>query len=459
MSIDGIVFLCSFLPAVLVLHWLIPGARGKNALLLLGSLLFCAFSGLGGLALLLGAALANFLLGLLLRGEKARRLLCVLGIAANLVFLASFKYLNFLLNGILGLPALELGLAAPLGISFFCFKGISYLVDVYRDKTLTTGNFFRFLLYFSFFPQIMAGPIARYPQFETQLEGRRYDPEAIARGLRRFIVGLGKKLIVAGILAKAADGVFALEPAALDIRLAWLGAMAYLLQIYYDFSGYSDMAIGLGNAFGIATPENFDYPYIASSITEFWRRWHLSLSGWFKDYLYIPLGGNRKGKTRAAVNKAIVFTLCGIWHGAAWTFLVWGAWHGLLSALESLKIVRFKGQILSRLYTLLAVCLGFVIFRAATLEQGFGVIGAMFTGFSVTQAGTVLLTRLLTGETVLALLVGGLFALPVVPWIKKQAWYETWLEPLSYGACLVLFCLCLLRMASGGFAPFIYAQF
>ena len=271
-------------------------------------------------------------------------------------------------------------------------------------------------------------------------------------------MGLSKKVLLCAPLATLADGVFGAE--VLDVRLAWLGAVSYMLQIYFDFSGYSDMAIGLGNILGFTTPENFHYPYVAYSIGDFWRRWHISLSSWFKDYLYIPLGGNRKGKWMAGLNKAIVFTLCGLWHGSAWTFLLWGLWHGLLSALESFGIIRLKGakgakKVLGHLYTLLAVCLGFVMFRAATVSQGFGIIGAMFTGFAFTESATVLLHSLLNGYTVFMLALSAVLTVPMGRKLQSSKVLDT----LSYAALLLLFVLCLMKLASGGFAPFIYAQF
>jgi len=260
------------------------------------------------------------------------------------------------------------------------------------------------------------------------------------------------------------DAVFA-QPQ-VDIRLAWLGALAYMLQIYFDFSGYSDMAIGLGKMLGYGTPENFRYPYQAGSIGDFWRRWHISLSSWFRDYLYIPLGGNRKGTARAAWNKVIVFSLCGLWHGASWTFLLWGLWHGLFSALESLRLIRpdrlqksRPGKLLSHVYTLLVVCLGFVMFRAGSVQQGFAMIGAMFAGFHFEAAGTVLLHQLCNWETIVVLAIGCVLALPVKQYAENWKIFRRAGEPLSYLACLLLLLLCLLKLAAGGFAPFIYAQF
>ena len=457
MSFDSPLFLACFLPLLVVLYWLIPVRRGRNWLLLLAGLLFYAFGSLQGLGLLLLSAVINYAFGLLLLRFPGKKAICGAGVTANLLFLAVYQYLDFVLGEILGLPQLKLGLAAPVGISFFTFKAISYLVDTFRDPQKGTKRFFDFLLYLSFFPQVMSGPIARFAEFSPQLTSR--ERKDMAPGLRRFIVGLTKKMFFSGVLAQAVSKAFAFDGA--DIRLAWLGACAYMLQIYFDFSGYSDMAIGLGQMFGFSTPENFLYPYIAGSITEFWRRWHISLSTWFKDYLYIPLGGNRKGKARTALNKFLVFALCGIWHGAAWTFLLWGVWHGLLSALESFGILKPKNwwKPLRHIYTLLMVCLGFVLFRADTIAQGFRVIGAMFAGFSFTQAGTVTLHGILTGEFLCAFLLGAVLCLPWAQAIRERPKLWRVAQPLSYVGCLMLFVFCLLRMSAGGFAPFIYFQF
>ena len=460
MNTDSVVFLSCFLPATVLLHRLIPGKKLRSALLLAASLLFYSFSGLGGLAILLSSAVANYLLARLMAKGLGGKILPGIAIAANLALLIAYKYVNFFLCDVLGLPQAELSLVAPLGISFFTFKSISYLVDIHRKKH-NPGSILQFLLYVSFFPQAMAGPITRFGDFCSTLENPNTSFDTFTQGLRRFVIGLSKKLLLAAVLGAAADQVFALTGSELSAALAWVGAVAYLLQIYFDFSGYSDMAIGLGLAFGIATPENFCYPYIAPTVGDFWRRWHISLSTWFRDYLYIPLGGNRKGQLRAALNKVIVFTLCGIWHGSAWTFLIWGLWHGLFSALESLLPVKkwvgsIPGRIVGHIYTLLVVMLGFVMFRAQSIEQGLQVICAMFTGASAIS--TVVLHQLLTGEFVFTLLFGAVLCLPIVPWCKANPKLRR-LESVSWIFCAVLFILCLLKLASGGFTPFIYAQF
>lgn len=463
MNPDSVLFLSIFLPLCLAVYWLIPRTKGKNVVLLVASLVFYSFGSLAGLLILFGCALVNCLLGQWVSGRKG---LLIAGVALNLALLAFYKYLDFTLSDVLGLPQLQLGLAAPIGISFFTFKSISYLVDTWRDRETGTRSFWELLLYLSFFPQVVAGPIARFSDFGPQLRSRSITLENAAAGIRRFLVGLSKKLIFAGTLGAIVDTVFGLEGGVPDLRLAWLAAICYSLQIYFDFSGYSDMAIGLGQAFGFTTRENFQYPYIATTLGNFWRRWHISLSSWFRDYLYIPLGGNRRGKARAGLNKLIVFTLCGIWHGAAWTFVVWGLWHGLLSMLESVNVIPAKKlessrgmRIVGRVYTLLAVCLGFVMFRATSLEQGFSVIGTMFTGFAFTDSATVLLHRLLSGENVAIILLGILFVMPVKNWVAGNEKLSKVLEPVSYLAVLVLLVLCIGKLASGGFAPFIYGQF
>ena len=455
---DNIFFISCILPVVLVLHWIVPWMRGKNAVLLVLSLVFYSFSGLSGLALLLVVAAVNYLLGLGLK-TKFRKVAMITGVVLDVAFLCAYKYLDFILADVLGLAHMQPGLIAPLGISFFVFKCISYLVDGYRDQSQVTCNAGKLLLYISFFPQITMGPITRFSEFEPQLKERTISLDQMALGLRRFAAGLGKKILIAGTVASVVDGVFALE--AVDIRLAWVGAIAYCIQLYFDFSGYIDMVIGLGMALGFTTRENFNYPYIAPTVGQFWRRWHMSLSTWFKDYVYIPLGGNRKGQLRAGINKCIVFLLCGLWHGAAWTFVLWGLWHGLFSLLESLNVIPAKrlekgpAKILGHVYTLLVVCIGFVMFRAGTVAQGAQIIGAMFAGFKLTAAGTVALYKLLSVETVLMLVMGIVLSMP----ISKKLSEVTFLERISYIGAIVVFVLSVLKLAAGDFAPSIYAQF
>lgn len=460
MNFDSVIFISCFLPALLILYWLIPGLKGKNWLLLVFSLLFYSFGGPVSLLFLVVLTLTNYLLGLILRRKGPVKWALILGVSLNVAFLGFFKYLNFLISQILLLEPVELGLAIPLGISFFTFKSISYLADTYRDRQNGAESFRDFLLYVSFFPQIVTGPITRFRDFAPQLGNRTHTPAATAAGMQRFIRGLAKKLILSGILGNMVDSIFGLNADVLDARLAWIGAIGYCLQLYYDFSGYIDMANGLGGIFGFAAAENFDRPYLAMSIGEFWRRWHITLSTWFRDYVYIPLGGNRKGNVRAGINKCIVFLLCGIWHGASWTFLLWGIWHGAFSLLESTGLIPAKKlqkhKVMGHVYTLLVVCLGFVMFRAETVAQGFGFLSAMFTGFSFTAAGTAALRTAVTAESVAMLVLGALLCLPVPAWAKNRVKAES---GLAYAGSFLLLVLCIIALAAGGFAPSIYAGF
>ncbi len=472
MALHASIFLFFFFPPVFLLHVLLPQRRVKNGLLLAASLIFCAFGQWQGIPVLLLSAAAAYGAGTLLGRVRGKKAVLSAALVLQLGLLGSLKYLDFLteiLNGALGLELAGPAWPMPVGLSFFTFKAIAYTVDAYRSGGAEGRRFGDVLLYLSFFPQITSGPIARFDQFAPQLEQRSPNAEQAAKGLRRFVVGFAKKLLLAGLTAPIVNSAFSMGDG-LDVRLAWLGAVAYMVQLYVDFSGYSDMAIGMAAMFGFETPENFQYPYLAASITDFWRRWHISLSSWFRDYVYIPLGGSRKGKVRAAVNKAAVFVLCGIWHGAGWTFLLWGAWHGLLSALETLGVINCKnlqktalGRAASRLYALLAVCLGFVVFRAGSLAEAFSVLGAMFTGFGFTPASTLVLERI-SPAAWCALAAGIAACLPLGP--KAVQWADR-LSPegrrrvtaASYGGAVALFALCLLAAAGSGFQPFIYGQF
>lgn len=462
MAFSSPAFVFAFLPVVFLLYRLIPWHKGKNLLLMLFSLLFYSAGSLVHLPLLLGVALVNYLAGLWFRaGKKGKRGVLVLTLVLNLGVLAAFKYLDFFTqtaNDVFGLSLRLPGLLLPIGISFFTFQGLSYSIDVYRRPEEGTGSFFEVLLYLSFFPQLIAGPIVKYHDVSAQIRARKTDLADVAAGCRRFLVGLAKKLLLADIFAVAVDRIFG--QSLMDARLAWLAAVCYCLQIYFDFSGYSDMAIGMGRMFGFRFLENFNLPYSASSIREFWRRWHISLSSWFKEYVYIPLGGNRKGTGRTYLNLTIVFFLTGLWHGANWTFILWGLWHGFWSVMERLTpLKKLSGKLIGHLYTLLVVLIGFTLFRADTVGQGLTVIGKLFTGFSFTRDGTILFRALITWKLILALVIGipvslGLHRTRFERWGQKPA-----AQALSYAGALCLFGLCILRLAAASFNPFIYFQF
>ena len=452
------VFLFAFLPAVFLLERLCPSLRLKNTLLALASLVFYAFGQLIFLPLFLGSVLLNYLSGLaLMRLPRGRRGVLALAVALNLLLLGVFKYGDFVLTNLGQAPV---GILLPIGISFFTFQGMSYVIDVYRDPRSGTADFGKLLLYLAFFPQLIAGPIVKYHDIAPQIDSRGTDPASTEEGLRRFIRGLGKKLLIADAVGRIADAVFTGGTG--DLRLAWLGAICYTLQIYYDFSAYSDMAIGMGRMFGFRLKENFLHPYAADSLRDFWRRWHVSLSSWFKEYLYIPLGGSRKGKLRTALNRLLVFLCTGLWHGANWTFVLWGLGHGLLSSLEGvLPADRLRekplGRLLSRIFTLLAVMLLFVLFRAESLSAAWQMFRAMFAG-SLTAAGSVELLRLLQPSTLLALGLALIFAGGLRERLYARMKAPVFRHLARLGSLTLLF-LCMLSLSTGGFHPFLYFQF
>ncbi|NCA80692.1 MAG: MBOAT family protein, partial [Sphingobacteriia bacterium] len=356
-------FLYLFLPITLACYYVSPG-KLKNTVLLIASLIFYAWGGVSLLALLLSSTIVNYLFGLLIdivKNHKNKRNVLAFGISINLGLLMYFKYANFItLNINYILDTFKTGnlnfhdIALPIGISFFTFQALSYLVDVYRGTTKVQRNFVKLALFISLFPQLIAGPIVRYHDISLQLNKREHRFDIFASGIRRFILGLARKVLIANPMAYIADTAFDMQNPDLSISMAWLGIFAYAIQIYYDFAGYSDMAIGLARMFGFELLENFNSPYIAKSIKEFWKRWHISLSSWFRDYLYIPLGGNRKSNSRTYLNLIIVFFITGLWHGAAWNFVIWGLIHGLFLIIERLgfdKILKKLPNIIQHAYT------------------------------------------------------------------------------------------------------------
>ncbi len=466
-------FLFAFLPVTFLLYRLIPGhgraaVTAKNALLALLSILFYAFGEPIYVLLLLASVVINYLAGRLLSpGFRGRRLVLCLAVAGNLGLLCVFKYADFAVSTLNRLPGIALplpGIALPVGISFFTFQGLSYVIDCYRDGSLVSRSLLKLTLYISFFPQLIAGPIVKYHDVSLQIDSRETTPALTADGIRRFILGLSKKVLIANTAGRAADLVFTASAAQLDIRSAWLGALCYMLQIYFDFSGYSDMAIGLGRMFGFQFLENFDHPFASGSIKEFWRRWHISLSSWFRDYLYIPLGGNRKGRLRTELNKCLVFFCTGLWHGASWNFVLWGLWHGFFIILEDLLPQPGKvRKMLWRPVTLLAVLLGFVLFRADTLAGAGLMFQNMFAGFHFTLQGSSLLRSLLTPLNLCAAGAGCVLSMPILPRVKAWAAGDgkgkVLARAASYGAAAVLFGLCVLTIAGAEFDPFIYFRF
>lgn len=468
MVFSSMTFLCVFLPVVFLLYSVLPSIPVKNGLLIIASLLFYAYGEPKYVLLMIFSIVMNYLFGRLLdsENERLRRMIVGLAVCVNLALLFVFKYLDMVLKTVNQISHSSIpmaNLALPIGIFFFTFQALSYVIDVYRRDVEAEKNLFHVMLYISFFPQLIAGPIVKYHDIQEQIRSRKTDSGEIAAGMRRFILGLAKKVLISNVMAVTADALFAAPMGEMNILSAWTAAIAYLFQIYFDFSGYSDMAIGMGRIFGFTFQENFRYPYISQSIQEFWRRWHISLSTWFKEYLYIPLGGNRKGKVRTCVNKLIVFFSTGLWHGADWTFVIWGLWHGMFMLLEEVIPVKKLPRLLRHVYTLLVVVIGFVMFRADTFTQGIQITGKMFAGWSFQASQMNLVLQQMTPLFILTVIIAVIACMPVLKWVKE--WGETIqpcrkvMEPLGYLMSLILLVLCILSLSSGTYNPFIYFRF
>lgn len=464
MLFSSTIFLFYFLPLVLALYYTVgrTGIRLRNWLLLAASLVFYAWGGPGNVLLLLTSCLANYLFGLAVGGKRHRRFFLTCAVVFNLGILFAFKYLNFAVETINTLAGVEIlpqtNIALPLGISFFTFQAMSYVIDVYRGDTPVQRKMPDLALYICLFPQLVAGPIVRYNEIQQQLSARQESLEGVCAGMCRFVAGLGKKLLLANSMGVIADTVFGqtklwhtqyLVPS----TLAWVGAAAYMLQIYLDFSAYSDLAIGLGGMFGFSFPENFNYPYMADSMNEFWRRWHMSLTRWFREYLYFPLGGSRTENADIMVRNLLIVWLCtGFWHGANWTFVLWGLWNFLFVVLErAAGFDQWPRALWRHGYTLLAVLIGWVLFRSDNLYCFFEYMANLFclNGNGVFSEEAWMLLR----ENWLWF-AGSLLAC-VPPETRR------WKLPgaLYPAAMLALFGVCLIYLVRGGYNPFIYFNF
>lgn len=466
MVFSSAVFLFMFLPVVLILHTVVPNTRIRNGLLVVASLVFYAFGEPVYVALLLGSVAMNYAFGRVFVNRKSKGLLA-LCVTLNLLLLVVFKYLGFLVDCINVIPGINIpaiSITMPIGISFFTFQAISYVVDTYRSEDAEKVGFFDVLLYISLFPQLIAGPIVKYNSIKAQIAAREVRVDRLAGGIRRFVIGLSKKMLIANTMGYVTDGVFKMSVGAIDTPLAWLGAVCYTLQIYFDFSGYSDMAVGLGMCLGFDFPENFNHPYVASGIRDFWRRWHMSLTGWFREYLYIPLGGNRKGTGRKLLNTMIVFACTGIWHGANLTFILWGVAHGALMCIETAITGKRKAKgfnPLKWLYTIVAVIILFVVFRADNVMYAFGYIGRMFA-FSGSFAAHQALMSYITPVFIVTMVAAVISACPIVPFIAAKLKNEkarVAVSTVCYVASAVLFALCVMTLASDSYNPFIYFRF
>ena len=469
MVFSSLSFLCVFLPVTLLLERLMPTIRAKNAVLVVASLLFYAYGEPTLVLLMVVSTLFNYAFGRLVGGAEgtARKAWLAIAVVVNLGMLGVFKYAGMLVatvNAILGVGLPVPTIPLPLGISFYTFQALSYVIDVYRGDVEPQRNYTRILLYVSFFPQLIAGPIVKYHDIDEEMANRHAGMTEAACGLRRFSFGLAKKVLVANVMASTADTLLALSPAEFAAPAAWLAAFAYLMQIYFDFSGYSDMAIGLGLCFGFHFKENFDHPYSSTSVKEFWRRWHMSLSTWLKEYLYIPLGGNRCGRGREMLNRIIVFFVCGLWHGANWTFVVWGLLHGLMLLIEDVVNVRKLPRAIGHVLTMLFVMLTFVIFRCDTLQQGVGVIGTMFVGWHLDMTSMIpfveQLTPLFIVTAIAAVVLAGSLPVRMRTWLDdRDAGQALVAARVSYVMAFILLALCMISLSSGTYNPFIYFRF
>lgn len=500
MVFSSITFMFFFFPAAAILYFLMPSIKMKNMLLLISSLLFYAWGEPRYIVLMLFSIAMNYIFGYAVgcmniegRGKNAllgRRAVLAIAVAANLLALFLFKYLSFfvkIINHIFGYSIEAPDIELPIGISFYTFQAMSYVIDVYRDKTLVQKNPLHLALYIAFFPQLVAGPIVRYSQIQAEIEKRETKIENVRKGLERLIIGLSKKMLIANIMAQCVDHIYHINPAGYTSFYAWVAAIAYTMQIYYDFSGYSDMAIGMGKMAGFHFLENFNHPYFASSIKDFWRRWHISLSSWFRDYLYIPLGGNRRGKKRTILNKYIVFFLTGLWHGAAVNFIVWGLGHGTLLVIEDalrrnykkaeekipMRIRKQVKSILKALYravTLLEIVILWVVFRNTNWKKCIKVLCNMFfcLPHAMPMKDNTLSIFVMNWRTIATMALGIVFSIPLKDIFNKSRLSERMRSIRAvraifpYTRCAALFILLIASSAAlmyGSYNPFIYFRF
>jgi len=463
-------FLYGFMPIFFSLYYLIADRR-KNWLILSASLIFyCIGAGSTVLVLLVSIWVNQFLAVRIEPAPPGRRsALLAIGVAVNLLGLGYYKYANFVWQltgyavGALGLHPLPAApsIALPIGISFFTFQAISYLIDVYRRDVPIAASYGEFATYHSLFPQLVAGPIVRYREIQSEMQRRRIDRVLLTEGAYRFCLGFGKKVVIADNLGTVVDATFALPVSQLDAGRAWISIFCYALQIYFDFSGYSDMAIGLGRLLGFHFPENFDQPYRSASITEFWRRWHMTLTRWFRDYLYIPLGGNRRGNLRTFFNLWIVFFLCGLWHGAGLTFVVWGLYHGLLLILERVADTQLRwrpsgvpGVVLS----FVLVTIGWVFFRSPTLPDASHYLAAMFLAGPQANGMPSAMSEL-TPEIICYLAIGTFFAFAPLDRLARLRFDSPGVMALQLGLSSASLLYASVLLAANSFNPFIYFRF
>lgn len=457
MVFSNLIFLFIFLPAVLFFYYVSPKNKivWKNYILLIFSLFFYFYGEPRLIVVLLISLFLNYLFGLTM-DKPYKKLTLILAIILNVGNLIYFKYTNFFItniNSLFNSNIQLINIIMPIGISFYTFQAMSYVIDSYRNPKLIQKNPLFVFLYVIMFPQLIAGPIVRYEDVALQIVNRNHSFEKFSSGINRFIQGLSKKVLLANSFALIADNIFGTGTAIINSSLAWLGAIAYTFQIYYDFSGYSDMAIGLGRMFGFEFLENFNYPYISKSITEFWRRWHISLSTWFRDYVYIPLGGNRKGFYRQILNILVVWFLTGFWHGAEWNFMIWGMYFAFILIIEKLFLLKYleKFKLLNHIYSLFLIIIGWVIFRSESLGQIIKYLQAMFS-FSGGIHKDVLYYL---AQYKFEFIFGFIFQIPFIMKIKRNKFTETLLIVVE----IILFALVIMSLLQSTYNPFIYFRF
>ena len=470
MVFSSLLFLFRFLPIVLLAYYILP-KKCRNFVLFLSSLVFYAWGEPVYVVLILLSTCVDYAAGLAVHYFKEKgkmsgaKVMVACSAVINLALLGFFKYAGFFLqivHQLTGLAMPELHLALPIGISFYTFQTMSYTIDVYRGDAKMQKNFITFGAYVALFPQLIAGPIVRFKDVAEQLDHRKETISQFSKGILRFMVGLGKKVLIANQVGALWSQIAAMPDSELTTAMAWLGVVAFTLQIYFDFSGYSDMAIGLGRMFGFDFMENFNYPYISTSIREFWRRWHISLSTWFREYLYIPLGGNRKGQVRTYINLLIVFFATGLWHGAGATFIIWGLYHGLFLVVERMGLGKllekncFRG--LNHIYTALVVVVGWVFFRADTLADAKVILHQMFTWENGIYPASLFVNRKVIFLAVLGVLLSGIVQ-SICPKLREHLYEKEVTKTVDIVIMAVLLFLCTMYLVSSTYNPFIYFRF
>ena len=458
MLFSSLNFIFVFFPLFLLIYYLVP-FKLKNIVLLIFSLIFYAWGEPKYIILLIIITLLDYICGIIIdkykNNNKIKKIIMVFCVVSNLLFLIFFKYTNFIIDNIngLGLHVKTLDIALPLGISFYIFQTMSYIIDLYKDKVPTERNFFNFLTYVSMFPQLVAGPIVRYEDVAKELKSRKIDFDSFAQGLFLFLTGLFEKVLIANNVGYL-HSLIVKDISNISLFTAWLGIISFALQIYFDFNGYSTMAIGMGKMLGFKYPKNFNYPYIATSITDFWRRWHITLSSWFRDYVYIPLGGNRVKKYRWLINIMTVWILTGIWHGASWNFVIWGVYFGIILILEKLfigKIIDKLPSFFKHVYALFLILIGWLIFFSDDLNLLYNYIPKIFANSNIIDNEFIFYIK----NYMIFLVSGILFSIPIVNKINKTRAIRI----ITVFVYVLLFVISISQLCSDSYNPFLYFRF